>query len=74
MGAVQQIHLIGDYAKGLDTGTIEVMVVGKQLNTDYITSLEDKVEKLIDRKLNIYTSNKSISLLENIILYKNEAL
>ncbi len=74
MGAVQQIHLIGDYAKGLDTGTIEVMVVGKKLNTDYITSLEDKVEKLIDRKLNIYTSNKSISLLENIILYKNEAL
>ena len=73
MGKVQQIHLIGDYVKGLDTGTIEVMVVGKKLNTDYITSLEDKVEKLIERKLNIYITNKPISIQENIILYKDES-
>ena len=72
MGEVKQIHLIGDYAKGLDTGNIEVMVIGNKLNTEYISSLENKVEKLIERKLSIYTSNKPISSLENIVLYRDE--
>ena len=40
MGDVCQIHLLGDYAKGLDTGTIEVMLIGENLDTSYISSLE----------------------------------
>ena len=40
MGDVRQIHLLGDYAKGLDTGTIEVMLIGENLDTSYISSLE----------------------------------
>ena len=51
MGEVQQIHLIGDYAKGLDTGNIEVMVIGNKLNTEYISSLEDKVENSLKGNL-----------------------
>ena len=72
MGEVQQIDLIGDYAKGLDTGNIEVMVIGEKLNSNYIASLEEKVEKLIERKVNIYISNKPITSFENIVLYKDE--
>ena len=49
MGEVLQIHLIGDYAKGLDTGNIEVLLIGEQLNTAYIAQLEEKIEKLIER-------------------------
>ena len=72
MGDVEQIHMFGDYAKGLDTGMIEIMVIGQGLNSDYISSLEEKVESLIDRKLSIIISNKPIGQLENIILYSNE--
>ena len=49
MGDVLQIHLLGDYAKGLDTGTIEVMLIGENLDTSYISSLE-KLKSLLNEK------------------------
>ena len=50
MGDVQQIILVGDYAKGHDSGKIEVFLIGQGLNMAYINQLEEKIEKLIKRK------------------------
>ena len=47
MGKVKKVIVIGDYANGLDTGKIEVIVVGEELNTDYIEQLAIKIEKEI---------------------------
>ena len=58
MGPVQKILLVGDYAQGLDSGTIDVVLIGNQLNTEYIAALEEKVESLIDRKVNFYLATK----------------
>ena len=69
MGEVQQIHLIGDYAKGLDSGSIEVMLIGKDLNNNYINNLEAKIENLIERKVTFYIVNKAPSSLNSIILF-----
>ncbi len=33
MGDVEQIILIGNYAKGIDSGKIEIIIVGQDLNT-----------------------------------------
>ena len=46
IGNVKQIVLLGDYAKGIDSGTIEVMLIGDNLNMDYTSQLEVKIEKL----------------------------
>ena len=54
MGDVLQIHLLGDYAKGLDTGTIEVMLIGENLDTSYISSLEKKLKSLLNEKFIFY--------------------
>ena len=70
MGAVQQIHLIGDYARGLDTGLIEVLLIGDQLNTDYINNLEEKIEKLIERKVQFIISNRKSSDQQSILLFE----
>ena len=71
MGPVERILLIGDYAKGHDTGTIDVVLIGKKLNTEYIEALEDKIEKLIDRKVNFYLTTKPNKNQESIVLYEN---
>mgnify|MGYP000359645219 CR=1 FL=1 len=47
MGKVEKIILIGDYARGIDSGNIEIFLVGKNLNTDYIQNLEQKIEKML---------------------------
>ena len=70
MGDVRQIHLLGDYAKGLDTGTIEVMLIGENLDTSYISSLEKKIEKLIERKVHFIISNRKSSEQKTILLFE----
>ena len=70
MGPVQKILLVGDYAQGLDTGTIDVVLVGKQLNTEYIEVLEKKTEDLIERKVNFYLTSKVNPNQKSIILYQ----
>ena len=70
MGNVLQIHLIGDYAKGLDTGLIEVLLIGKRLNTDYISNLENKVGNLIERKVQFIISNRKSSEQQSILLFE----
>jgi hypothetical protein len=71
MGNVKEILLIGDYAKGIDSGNIEIFLIGKNLNMDYIENLEVKIEKLINRKVTFYLSSKFSSNQTSIILYKN---
>ncbi len=70
MGEVKQIHLIGDYAKGLDSGKIEVLLVGSDLNSSYISSLEKKIEGIIERKVKFYIANKAIESLPSIVLFR----
>jgi len=73
MGDVEQIILIGDYAKGIDSGKIEIIIVGKDLNTSYVQNLEEKLEKLISRKVAFFLSaSHSLSQDELILFNKNE--
>jgi len=51
MGAVHKIIVIGDYANGKDSGVIEVVLVGSDLNIDYINALAIKLENEIKRKV-----------------------
>ncbi|MEK9613262.1 MAG: ArsR family transcriptional regulator [Flavobacteriaceae bacterium] len=69
MGDVQQIILVGDYAKGNDSGLIEVFLIGQGLNMNYISQLEDKIENMIKRKVNFYLASKFLTEREHIILF-----
>ena len=72
MGDVDKIILIGDYAKGNDSGLIEVFLIGQGLNMDYIAQLEKKIEKLIGRNISFYLASKFISDQEHIILFNSK--
>jgi predicted transcriptional regulator len=73
MGAVEQIILIGNYAKGIDSGKIEIIIVGQDLNTSYVKNLEEKLEKLISRKITFFLSaSHALSANELILFNKNE--
>ncbi|MDA9602493.1 ArsR family transcriptional regulator [Flavobacteriaceae bacterium] len=72
MGAVDQIILVGDYAKGIDSGIIEVFLIGQNLNMDYISQLEEKIEKLIRRKISFYLASKFLTEREHIILFNSK--
>ena len=70
MGNVKKIVLIGDYAKGIDSGKIEVFLIGENLDMEYISSLQSKVKKLINRQINFYLANEFASMDPFIILFE----
>ncbi len=61
MGDVRKIIVIGDYANGTDSGLIEVIVIGKELNIEYIDQLANKIENQIKRKVQFYFEDKKYS-------------
>ena len=72
MGNIDQIILIGDYAKGNDSGLIEVFLIGQDLNMEYISQLEDKIEDLIGRKVSFYLASKFLKHKEHIVLFNSK--
>jgi hypothetical protein len=50
LGTVELAFVTGDYAKGTDSGIIDVIVVGK-IDREYFQSLVEKAEELINRKI-----------------------
>ena len=72
MGYVDQIILVGDYAKGNDSGLIEVFLIGEDLNMEYISQLEDKIEDLIGRKVSFYLASKFLTDKEHIVLFNSK--
>ena len=69
MGNVKKIIVIGDYAEGIDSGNIEVFLIGDDLNFNYISQLEEKIEKLINRKVSFYLTSKLTYEKKHIILF-----
>jgi hypothetical protein len=72
MGNVKKIILIEDYAKGIDSKNIEVVLVGQYLNFEYISQLEQKIEKLIGRKVSFYLASKFLSDKPHIIIFNKD--
>ena len=71
MGNVKKIILIEDYAKGIDSKNIEVVLVGQYLNFEYISQLEEKIEKLINRKVSFYLASKFLSDKPHIVIFNS---
>ena len=58
IGDVKKVILLGDYAKGIDSGVIEVLIVGEKINKTYLDEISPKIEEKIKRKVNFFVSNK----------------
>ncbi|MEG0916289.1 MAG: ArsR family transcriptional regulator [Myroides sp.] len=67
MGDVRQIELVGNYAKGVDSGLIEINITGNAVNTEYTKSIIPKIEAIVNRKVQFYY-NKPLSN-DGIILF-----
>jgi len=50
LGDLKAAYIVGDYAKGKDTGTIELLLVG-EIDSEYLHRLITKAKDLIQRKI-----------------------
>jgi len=59
VGDVKTAFIRGDYAVGKDSGLIDLVIVGNDLNNKEIERVRRKTEKLIDRKISILLLTES---------------
>ena len=70
MGDVEKVVLLGDYAKGIDSGTIEVLIVGKNINKNYLDQITPKIESKINRGVNFVISNKMLNQ-DSLVIFES---
>jgi hypothetical protein len=58
IGNVKKVLLLGDYAKGIDSGLIEVLIIGNNIDNQYLEKITPKIEKKIKRNVVFFISNK----------------
>jgi DNA-binding transcriptional ArsR family regulator len=51
IGDLEEAYLTGEFAKGNDGGAVELALIGRSLDNEYIDNLVMKAEKLINRKI-----------------------
>jgi predicted transcriptional regulator len=68
MGNIQKVVIIGDYANGNDSGIIEVILVGNELNSEYIDQLGFKIENEIKRKVKFFITGEHNG--EGLVIYE----
>ena len=60
IGQVKKIMILGDYAEGIDSGNIEILIVGDNISKDYLKEITPKIEKKINRKVSFFVSNSDL--------------
>lgn len=69
MGEVTRIFVLGDYAQGIDSGTIEIVIEGPALNESYIQQLVPKIQNEIKKDVNIQIT--PLFLGEGLLIFEN---
>ena len=70
MGDLDIIALTGDYANGIDSGIIEIVIIGDDVNMDYLENIKFKIKDKISRGVIFIIDSKVPK--DGIILYKKE--
>ncbi len=69
LGNVEKIFLVGKFAQGLNDETIEIVIIGKTIEEDFLKEIISKTEKQIEKKVKYEIFNSG---LEFISLFKKE--
>ena len=51
LGNVQQVYLEGKIAQGLDSDIIDLLIIGNDIDRNYLSTLVEKAEPIIKRKI-----------------------
>jgi len=57
LGDIHSAYIVGDYARGMDSGIIDLVLVG-EADKVYLQNLIDKVEPMLHRKIRYLTLNE----------------
>ncbi len=71
MGNVEKAIITGDYANGIDSGVIDLVLIGEEIDRDYLDFLIDKTYEKINRKVKVSIFEEDQPELAGILVYGN---
>ena len=71
MGNVEKAIITGDYAMGVDSGVVELTLIGKNLDEVYLNFLIDKTYEKINRKVKVVILETDPGNLSGILVFGN---
>lgn len=68
LGQLQRVYLTGDFAHGIDSRVIELILVGEEFDREYLVRKIEQAEQLVGRKVSyiILNTEESVSHLVNL--------
>jgi hypothetical protein len=68
LGNIKFVYLLGEFANGRDGEYIDLLIVGNDIDNNYLLKLLEKTEKLIKRKIRyqLFEEKGQIDFLKNI--------
>jgi hypothetical protein len=51
IGDLEEVYLVGKLAQGIDSGIIDLVLVGKNINKPFLMEQIEKAEKKVERKI-----------------------
>lgn len=69
MGEVEKAYIVGDYAKGIDSGTVEMVLVGKNLDRAYLDFIREKTYEKVNRKVDVSIVDEDPGDILGIMIY-----
>ena len=80
LGGLHSAYVTGSFARGHDNPVIELLLVGRDIDQDYLGQLVDKAERIISRRINynIVTREEKADLLQSnpeaLLLWKQNEI
>jgi hypothetical protein len=68
LGNVERAYVTGNFARGIDSPIIDLLIVGKEIDREYLARLSNKTENMINRKIRyvIFTPEEFESYLSQV--------
>jgi len=69
MGDVEKAYIVGDYAKGIDSGTVHMILIGKELDKEYLDFIREKTYEKVQRNVVVSILDKDPGDIQGILVY-----
>ena len=70
IGSIDKIVLQGDYAEGIDSGVIEVLIFGQNIDEIFLKKIQNKIEKEINKKI-IFYINSTTTKANKLVVFES---
>jgi DNA-binding transcriptional ArsR family regulator len=69
LGNVQKAYIIGDYAQGVDSGTVKLILIGRDIDLEYLDFLVQKTYEKVKRKVDVKVLEEEPAAITGLLVY-----